>query len=61
MIRINCPFCGERDHTEFSYGSDAAIVYPELDAPVDAWHDAVLNEDLMKTVCAATNLFPKRN
>jgi sarcosine oxidase subunit delta len=41
MIRINCPFCGERDHTEFSYGGDATIVYPELDASVDEWHDAV--------------------
>ena len=48
MIRINCPFCGERDHTEFSYGSDAAIVYPELDAPVDAWHDAVF---LRENIC----------
>ncbi len=41
MIRINCPFCGERDHTEFSYGGDASIVYPALDAPMAAWHDAI--------------------
>ena len=41
MIRINCPFCGERDHTEFSYGGDASIVYPELDASIDEWHDAI--------------------
>ena len=41
MLRINCPFCGLRDHAEFSYGGDATIEYPALDAPVEAWHDAV--------------------
>lgn len=41
MIIINCPFCGERDHTEFNYGGDAAIAYPELDASIEAWHDAI--------------------
>ena len=23
MLRIQCPFCGERDYTEFRYGGDA--------------------------------------
>ena len=41
MIRITCPFCGERDHSEFSYGGDASIEYPPLDASAEAWHDAV--------------------
>ena len=41
MLRIKCPFCGERDHSEFTYGGDATIVYPALDAPVEAWIDAV--------------------
>ena len=41
MIRINCPFCGERDHSEFGYGGDASIEYPALDAPMDEWHDAI--------------------
>ena len=48
MIRIECPFCGERDHSEFSYGGDASITYPPLDAPADAWHDAVF---LRETIC----------
>jgi heterotetrameric sarcosine oxidase delta subunit len=48
MIRINCPFCGERDHREFTYGSDASIVYPALDAPVDEWHDTIyLRENIL--------------
>lgn len=41
MIRIKCPFCGERDHSEFTYGSDASVQYPALDAPAAAWHEAV--------------------
>ncbi len=41
MIRINCPYCGERDHSEFSYGGDGSIVYPALDASEQEWHDAV--------------------
>ena len=41
MIRITCPFCGPRDHAEFSYGGDGSIQYPALDAPVQDWHDAV--------------------
>lgn len=41
MIRINCPFCGERDHSEFTYGGDGSIEYPALDASIEEWHDAV--------------------
>ena len=48
MIRIECPFCGERDHSEFSYGGDASITYPPLDAPADVWHDAVF---LRENIC----------
>ncbi|MCK7613665.1 sarcosine oxidase subunit delta [Roseibium sediminicola] len=45
MIRINCPFCGTRDHSEFSYGGDGSIDYPALDATKEAWHDAVFMRD----------------
>lgn len=45
MIRINCPFCGTRDHSEFTYGGDGSIDYPALDAPKEAWHDAVFMRD----------------
>ena len=37
MIRINCPYCGERDHSEFTYGGDASIKYPSLDASEKEW------------------------
>ncbi|MCP3689495.1 MAG: sarcosine oxidase subunit delta [Gammaproteobacteria bacterium] len=54
MIRINCPFCGERDHSEFSYGGDATIVYPELDAPMEAWHDAIFLRDNIRGMQSET-------
>ena len=45
MIRIPCPFCGERDHSEFSYGGDGTIEYPALDAPVEDWLKAVFQRE----------------
>lgn len=45
MIRIPCPFCGERDHSEFTYGGDASVVYPPLDAPAEDWHKAVFQRE----------------
>jgi sarcosine oxidase subunit delta len=41
MLRIPCPFCGPRDHTEFSYEGDATVKYPALDASEDEWFEAV--------------------
>ena len=28
MLLINCPWCGERDQSEFSYGGEAHIARP---------------------------------
>jgi sarcosine oxidase subunit delta len=44
-MRISCPFCGERDHSEFTYGGDATVAYPELAAPVADWIAAVYVRD----------------
>jgi heterotetrameric sarcosine oxidase delta subunit len=44
-MRITCPFCGERDHSEFTYGGDASIVYPALSAPAAEWFEAVYLRD----------------
>ena len=41
MLRIPCPFCGPRDHSEFSYEGDATIEYPALDASEEEWFEAV--------------------
>lgn len=43
MIRIQCPFCGERDHSEFTYGGDGSIKYPALNAPIKDWLAAVFH------------------
>ena len=45
MIRIPCPFCGERDHSEFSYGGDGSIQYPALDASAEEWSKAVFQRE----------------
>jgi heterotetrameric sarcosine oxidase delta subunit len=41
MMRIECPWCGPRDETEFHYGGEAHIARPEdPDALSDeAWAD----------------------
>ncbi|HTB39101.1 MAG TPA: sarcosine oxidase subunit delta [Reyranella sp.] len=41
MLRIACPHCGTRDHTEFTYGGDATVKRPSADAPMASWHEAV--------------------
>ena len=45
MIEIDCPFCGPRDHTEFTYGGDGSIVYPALDAPMEEWVAALYERE----------------
>lgn len=32
MLQINCPYCGARDETEFSYGGEAHIRRPLADS-----------------------------
>jgi heterotetrameric sarcosine oxidase delta subunit len=53
MLRIHCPYCGVRDHEEFSYFGDATKVYPPLDAEHhDGWVEAVYMRDNPKGVHA---------
>lgn len=53
-MRLACPFCGLRDHSEFAYGGDGAITYPALDAPPEAWHDAVFLRENIRGVQTET-------
>lgn len=40
MLRINCPWCGERDYNEFRYGSDATKTRPAHgQGDRQTWHD----------------------
>ncbi|MEL6476906.1 MAG: sarcosine oxidase subunit delta [Pseudomonadota bacterium] len=45
MLRIRCPFCGLRDHTEFTFIGDASVQMPALDASEKAWFEAVFLRD----------------
>lgn len=44
-MRITCPICGERGVAEYVYGGDATVARPALDAPVEAWKEAVLDRE----------------
>ena len=35
MLLIPCPWCGERDETEFAYGAQAHVPYPADPAALD--------------------------
>jgi methylglutamate dehydrogenase subunit B len=45
MLVIRCPWCGARDHTEFTYGGDGTLKPPAADAPLSAWSDYVYLRD----------------
>ena len=41
MLLINCPWCGPREETEFSYGGEANIIRPRDPSKLsdDQWSD----------------------
>jgi len=45
MLRIPCPFCGEREEDEFVYGGDAKRVRPGDPTSMDSnsWTDYLYN------------------
>jgi sarcosine oxidase subunit delta len=49
MLRIDCPVCGLRDETEFTYGGDASVVLPSIsDASPERWCEAVFVRDNLR-------------
>jgi sarcosine oxidase subunit delta len=54
MIRIPCPYCGERDHSEFAYGGDGSITYPPLGASTKEWLEAVFQRKNIRGVQTET-------
>lgn len=40
-MRINCPFCGERDSREFAYRGDAGAVRPDASAGLETAYEYV--------------------
>lgn len=45
MIRISCPYCGPRDHDEFTYIGDATKNRPTDDASDEDWFNFVYIRD----------------
>ena len=37
MLLIPCPWCGPRAQSEFTYGGDASLMRPAVDASEAAW------------------------
>ncbi len=52
MLRISCPFCGERDENEFIFGGQAYITRPEPAEQVSdrEWADYLFFRDNPKGV-----------
>ena len=44
-MRIQCPFCGERDLSEFTYLGDATVQRPPPDSSRDIFYAAVYLRD----------------
>jgi heterotetrameric sarcosine oxidase delta subunit len=45
MLRISCPWCGERDETEFRYRGDASRARPPAEAGLAAFVTYVYERD----------------
>ena len=46
MIRINCPFCGLRDHQEFTYLEDGSVKIPPLNNTSEKkWYEFIFLRD----------------
>lgn len=46
MLRIACPYCGERDYVEFVYAGDANYQMPDLaDTDTDRWTEYLMFRD----------------
>lgn len=39
MMQIECPYCGRRDETEFTYGGEADLVRPAPGVDDRTWAD----------------------
>ena len=52
MFIIKCPYCGDRDHGEFSYGGEAHIVRPKQPTELsdDQWAEYLFMRKNIKGV-----------
>ena len=45
MLRISCPYCGERDEPEFVFGGPSHVMRPGLEADDEIWTGYLFNRD----------------
>ena len=61
MFIINCPFCGERDQSEFSSGGEAHIVRPKQPTELsdDEWAEYLFMRKNIKGCLLYTSPSPR--
>ena len=45
MLRLECPWCGRRDESEFVFGGEAHLVRPPLEVDDRTWTDYLFFRD----------------
>ena len=45
MLRISCPYCGERDELEFTFGGPSHVTRPTLDVDDATWTSYLFTRD----------------
>jgi len=50
MMRIKCPWCGERDEPEFQCAGTTAIARPSIDVSDEVWAEYLFYRDNPKGV-----------
>lgn len=45
MLRIDCPYCGQRDEADFRCGGESHISRPSADVDDATWSDYLFNRD----------------
>ena len=45
MLRLNCPWCGTRDESEFCFGGESHVERPGLDVSDAEWADYLFNRE----------------
>lgn len=43
MLRIECPYCGERDEPEFTFGGPSHLLRPAFEVSDKEWVDYLFN------------------
>jgi len=50
MLRISCPYCGERDELEFTFGGPSHVTRPAFDVTDAVWADYLFNRENPKGI-----------